>query len=84
MQDKLETKNQAALKKRIHDLELSLTRQSSSEIIVENLKKDFLLNQHEFDTEKKLLIDENNRLISKFRTFESKIVEVIIILINEF
>lgn len=76
MQDKLETKNQAALKKRIHDLELSLTRQSSSEIIVENLKKDFLLKQHEFDTEKKLLIDENIRLISKFRTFESKIVEL--------
>lgn len=82
IQDKLETKNKATLQKRIQDLEVLLSKASSNETTVLNYKKELNLKQNEYETEKTILINENKRLISKFVTFENKILEVIFFIIE--
>ena len=77
MQEKLEIKNQNTLRKRIKELEDSgLSTNSVLEGMIQQLKGQLKSKQTEFDDEKALLLQENNKLLFSFKDFEKKINDV--------
>lgn len=74
MQDKLETRNQNALRKRIKELEeLSQDNVSCKDSVIQDLKDQLKIKQAVFDEEKTALLNDNNKLLLSFKNFERKI-----------
>lgn len=70
-------KNQNALKKRISELEGStMSNISVKENLIQNLKDQLKSKQNDFDAEKSVLLNENNKLLLSFKNFETKINEL--------
>ncbi len=74
MQEKLEAKNQNALRKRIKELEeVSQDNVSVKESLIHDLQEQLRLKKAKFDEERTALLNENTKLALNFKNFEKKI-----------
>jgi len=77
MQEKLDLKNQNALRKRINELENSgLKTNMESDNLIKSLTEQMKMKKAEFERQEAILIQENNNLLTSFKDFEKKINDV--------
>lgn len=77
MQEKLDLKNQNALRKRLNELENSgLKTNMERNNLIMSLTEQMKIKKAEFERQEAILIQENNNLLTSFKDFEKKINDV--------